>query len=260
MKIYLAIIIVSCTINIFAQKQDINKELLSAEYSVWMSQEDKEVSEIIFFKAQKLTENGLFEEAIKELDRIKNFSSLDSNEIFYKRSLNNFLLKNYDNAYNQMLEIPDSLRLHEKKYLMLWLFTLNELKKWEDCKQQLLAIDDTACLQKTEIEKLPVGIKYKSQVTARRLSGFFPGTGQFYAGYPLKGSASILLHSSFCFIAVESVLSGMYITGVVYGLYPILRFYAGGKSNSYRLAEQHNNKQVLKIKKKYLEKIRLIDK
>jgi hypothetical protein len=260
MKISLAIIIVSFTVNTFAQKQSISKELLSTEFSIWNSRDKKEVSGLIFSKARKLTENGLFEDALRELDRIKDLSFIDSNEVFYQRSVNNFMLKDFDHAYDLMLEIPDSLRKHEKKYLLLWLFILNESKRWEECKQLLLAHFDTSATLKAEIEKLPVQLKYRSPLKARRLSGFFPGLGQYYAGYPLKGSSSILLHAAFGFITVESVLSKLYITGLVYGLYPEFRFYFGGKQNSYRLADKKNSKLDEKTKKMYLEKIRLLDK
>lgn len=259
MKIFLTIIIASCFLNTFAQKeQDINKELLSIEYSIWNTQDKKEVSDLIILKAQKLTDNGSFEEAINELNRIEDLSSVDTNELLYKKSLNNFMLGYYDNAYNLMLDMPDSLRLHENKYLTLWLFTLNEMKKWDECKLLLLANIDTTAIQKSEIEKLPIEIKYKSPLKAKHLSGFFPGIGQYYAGYPLKGTASILLHASFCLVAIESIISGMYITSIIYGLNPVVRLYLGGKQNSYRLADAKNNKQILKIQKKYLTDIQLL--
>jgi hypothetical protein len=235
-----------------------NKELLSIEYSIWNTHDNKEVSNLILMKAQKLTDNGFFNEAINELNRIKDRSSIDTNELFYKISLNNFMLGDYNNAYNKMLDIPDSLRLHEKDYLTLWLFILNEMNKWNECKQLMLTIADTSSVRRPETEELPVGIKYKSPIKAKHLSGFFPGMGQFYTGYPLKGTSSIVLHAAFCLITVESILSGMYITGIVYGLYPVARLYLGGKHNSYNLAEAKNSKQVLRLKKQYQSNIQLL--
>ncbi len=88
-----------------------------------------------------------------------------------------------------------------------------------------------------------------------RLSGYFPGLGQYYAGYPAKGTTSILLHATFGLVLVESIISGLYVTSVVYGLNPILRFYIGGKQNGYHLSENHNNKQTSKLKTKYLKNI-----
>lgn len=258
MKIFLTTIIISCFLNSFAQKdKKINEALLATEYSIWNAQDNKEVSDFILLKAETLTDNGFFKEAIDELNRITDLSLVDSNELSYKKSLNNFMLKDFNNAYNIILDIPDSVRLHDKKYLTLWLFILNELNKWSECKQLLLKITDTSGTQKSVIEKLPVGINYKSPFKAKHLSGFFPGIGQYYAGYPLKGTASILLHASFGLIAVESVISGMYVAGVVFGLNPVMRLYLGGKQNSYRLAEANNDKHILKIKNIYLKNIQI---
>jgi TM2 domain-containing membrane protein YozV len=258
MKIFLTIIISSCILNAFAQKgQDINKELLSIEYSIWNTQDKKDVSNLIITKAQMLTENGFFNEAIIELDRIKDFSSIDTNQLFYKKSFNNFMIGDYNNAYNQMLDISDSIRLHEKDYLTLWLFILNEIDRWDECKQLMLSIDTTGLLN-PKINELPVEINYKSPIKAKHFSGFFPGIGQFYTGYPAKGITSILLHAAFCLVTIESIISGMYITGIVYGLSPVIRLYMGGKQSSYRFAEENNNKQILEIKKKYLNTIQLL--
>jgi TM2 domain-containing membrane protein YozV len=256
MKIFLTTIIISCFLNSFAQQnQSINEALLATEYSIWNSQDAKEVSDLILLKAKKLSDNGFFKESIDELNRITDFSLVDSNELSYKKSFNNFMLRDFNNAYNIILDIPDSVKLHDKNYLTLWLFILNELNKWSECKKLLLSITDTSGSQKSEIEKLPIGINYKSPSKAKHLSGFFPGAGQFYTGYPLKGAASILLHASFGLIAVESVISGLYVTGVVFGLNPVLRLYLGGKQNSYRLAEANNIKQIQKIKNMYLKNI-----
>ncbi len=259
MKIFLTIIIVSFILSAFAQgKSNLGKDLLAIEFSIWNSQDKKEVSEMIVLKAEKLTQQGSFYDANNELNRIKDCTYIDTNKLLYKKSLNHFMLGNYEDTYNLLQEIPDSLRLLNKEYITLWLFTLNELKQWDKCKQILKTIIDTTAFQKEELEKLPIGIKYKSPLKAMHLSGLFPGLGQYYAGYPTKGTTSILLHATFGFVLVESIISGLYVTSVIYGLNPILRFYVGGKQNGYHLTEDYNNKQISQLKNKYLRNINLL--
>ncbi|PKP22685.1 MAG: hypothetical protein CVU05_02920 [Bacteroidetes bacterium HGW-Bacteroidetes-21] len=259
MKIFLTITILSCILRVNAQNDNtLNGELLALEFAVWNSSDSREMSSLIMQKAEKLTENGQFSAALNELNRIQDKRSTDSNQLVYMKALNEFLLGDFDNAYNLLLDIPDSARNHEIEYQILWLFTLNELERWSDCRQILLNLSDSMILLKPDIEALPTRIDYTSPIKARRLSTFFPGIGQMYAGSSAKGITSIMLHAAFVFVLVEGVVTGFYVAGAVYGLMPIFRFYIGGRQNSYTLAKDRNSDMSKVLKDRYMELILLV--
>ncbi len=260
MKIFLIIICpILFTINSIAQQSIIvdkeNKQLLFLEYSIWKTQDTTLKVKLIFKKASLLKNTSRYNEACDELERIKHNYSFNQNEVNYQLALNHFLSYKYDKAYNDLLDIPDTLRYSDKNIKLLWLLILVGKHEWDNCKKYLLMFSDTTQLTINNINKLPTYIKYKSPVKASRMSSYLPGLGQIYAGYPLKGIISFSLNAGFVFLATEEYINKYFISGTVFGAYPFLRFYIGGRQLSYKLAIKHNETKENKLKERYVEVI-----
>jgi len=85
-----------------------------------------------------------------------------------------------------------------------------EMEMFSECRDELMKYAAADSILSGRIQALPLQIRQKSPQQAQRLSARFPGFGQVYAGYPLQGVVSFLLHAGSLFLtwkAFESVLS-----------------------------------------------------
>jgi len=254
MKIFLTIITAGFIINLYSQPStDYKMDLLSIEFSVMSSNDRSNIQELIIQKSEILKDNGLFSDALDELNRIDTSLYKNTTELCYLKSLNFFLMKDYTQCYNSLLEIFDSTRTGINKYTVLWLFTLNEMGRWDECKKTLLEVCETNSTDYQVINNLPVLIPSKSPLKAIKLSGYFPGLGQIYSGYPFRGITSLVLISAFTSVAVIGIMSGLYVTSVVWGLLPVIKLYLGGRQFSYKLANKKNEENTNLLKQEYLK-------
>ncbi|MFW5886186.1 MAG: hypothetical protein ACOCUL_00375 [Bacteroidota bacterium] len=180
-------------------------------------------------KAVLLKSNHQYERAIKELERITSTGNIDPNDLAYEFAINNFLLHDYNNAYNNLIKITSNQKNHQE-YFLLRLLTLNELGEWEQCKKEMLEKADPSMIYL--IQQLPVTIDYKYPGKAFRLSSIVPGLGQLYAGYPLEAITSFSIHTALSYLIFYEFITGGFVFGTIYGFYPLVRFYQGGKKLS----------------------------
>lgn len=111
-------------------------------------------------------------------------------------------------------------------------------------------------ISEEEIVSLQTTVKYKSPGTALKLSSYLPGLGEIYAGNIGKGLTSFIIHAGLIWFAYEQYVAAFYITGTFAGVYPLYRFYNGGRNLSYKLALQYNEAQDWKLRKQYQTIIR----
>jgi hypothetical protein len=85
--------------------------------------------------------------------------------------------------------------------------------------------------------------KLKNSEKAIRMSTFFPGLGQCYAGYYGEGISSFLVISASAGAMVLGIIYQYYFTSILTGNLLIGKFYQGGIKRSEFLAEKHNYKK-----------------
>jgi hypothetical protein len=254
MKYLITILLALVIVQTKASPPDsLSAKLLQQEMIYWNAHTDSVRLCALLIKARLNREAGLYTNALSELNRAQEISANrnEGTEIEYQKMITYFLLSRYDVCAEMAFDSSD-IKIHYNEYLIMKLYSLNEMEKWGECKSLLLLhCNKNDTLRANEIEKLPVSYKYKSPQKAKKLSAFLPGLGETYAGYPLKGLISLILNGGFLFFAGYNYYAAYYISGSVLGIFPFLRFYSGGKKLSLILANKHNEKLSDGIKDKY---------
>jgi len=227
---------------------------LDIEYSIYNSQNQDSINNYLFQKARLLKKARCFKWAGKELERIIPSPAILT-ELLYEKALISLLLKDFNNSYNLLLEIPDSIRLNSKPTLYLWLTTLAQLHRWQECKSLISQLSNNGKVGTFNIKELPISSIYKSPEKASMLSACFPGLGEFYAGDIKRGITSMLINATLLGFTIQLYSTGFYITGTFAGIGLFYRFYSGGKTLSYDLALRHNESQNYLITNQYLKVI-----
>jgi hypothetical protein len=255
----LIIVISCCMVSSYAQpatdSTGLMHKLLLIEHRIWLAGHKDTCNMLLFEKARLLKQAHMLEWSYRELCRIEVNSKI-SNELFYEKALNSFLRGDFGGSYNQLSNIPDSVRMGSKPCLFLWMLTLTELNKWEECKSIMSEMALSGKIKEDELTVLPTMVKYKSPEKAHRLSSYLPGLGQIYTGNWGKGVASLVIHAGLLWFTYQQYATSYYITGTFAGVYPIFRFYPGGKNLSYNLAVQYNETHEWKTRQQYQKVIR----
>lgn len=170
----------------------------------------------------------------------------------YEVILQSFNKKDYSRAYRILLELPDSMKYNDHQLLSVWLQSMAAMGFWEECRDNMLSMTDSTKSIYNDIKELPIDVQEKSPSKAYNLSALFPGSGQVYARNGKKGIISLLLQSASIAITVAAATNELYLTGVVFGIYPFLRFYSGGKLNARMMAQQYNTNKENDLKNRYL--------
>ena len=258
MKYWSIIIFLSVSLLSSAQMTDsLQQKLLNKELTFWQAQNDSVRFYALLGKARADRNAGLYRNALKELSRADDYCKTGSekSELEYEKMINYFLSDRY--AECGATEI-DSNRAgeHYQEFVTMKLYALNEVGKWQECKDAILKLCPlTDSTRINEIKQLPVSYKYKKPERARHMSAILPGLGEVYAGYPFKGLTSLVVNAAFLAFGGYNFYYSYYVTGAVAGVFPFLRFYSGGKRLSAILADRHNNIEAAKLKVKYREKI-----
>ena len=258
MKFLIIILLILISLSTKAQyiaDTSITKKLLLLEFRFWEGTTDPIKLEALLNKADIYKALNLHEQALFELERAKKYC-IDQNAfsvLNFEKMLHYFLSDKYNDASDISISVNELEQIHKtKEYTTMKLFSLNESEKWGKCKQELLnkcSIDDST--NKIKIEQLPTIYNYVSPAYCSRLSSFIPGLGEIKAGYPVKGVTSLLINSGLLLFTGYNFYYGFYLTGIISGGLPLLKFYGGGKRLSERLAEEHNEKEKKKLKNKY---------
>ncbi len=157
----------------------------------------------------------------------------------------------YNGTYAALLKLPDSVIRNSVSLLRIRHLTLIALGRFEESKAAMLADAGKDSALALRVNALPTTYRQLSPAKAFRLGGYFPGLGQAFAGYPGKALISLLLQAGCAGICYLSYREGMYLSGTIYGFYPLIRFYRGGKINGQTLAEKKNRKREEALAEQY---------
>lgn len=136
-------------------------------------------------------------------------------------------------------ELPDSTVKY--KYFLLGVAYYSELNFNESRLAFKSAIPETEVIKRNQIDSMfnvVQHIKHPNPKTAKILSIFFPGAGQFYAGDVKNGINSLLLTGGFLFLGINTVINyGLFNSFV--SVFPwFQRYYMGGYHRAERIAEK----------------------
>ncbi len=135
--------------------------------------------------------------------------------------------------------------------VLLHVFVLNEQYKWTRAKEKLLKLNETSyssnevvfALNKKLIDSIydhKLIPKLKDPDKASKLSTFFPGAGQCYAGNYREGISSFLAITVSAGAMVVGIVYQYYFTSIFVGNLLIGKFYLGGVKRAEFLAEKYN--------------------
>lgn len=231
---------------------------LEYERICFRQQDGKVKAEALLRKGRCLKASGDYVQALHTFKRTDTLQLSDSLSYYlhYEAALCAYLASNSAEADFQLLQLH-SLSDSAWRDSCLLLQTLVDLEQehWAESKQHLLryaelhhlAIDTAKLIGDEKAFHL------KDPRKARRLSLFFPGLGQAYAGKPLRGVSSfVLVAGSAAFFGI-SVSQGYYVSGTFTGLGLFSRFYSGGARYAGRLAEAYNERKTTTYKKEVRE-------
>lgn len=190
-----------------------------------------------------------------------NIEYVNTNDTFniLEKARTLFTNKEYNKLYVYCLNIQGDAAKTNKEILILRWKSMVELQMFSECRKELAEYTFKQSELLKQVNELPESIIPKSPLKAHRLSSYCPGLGQIYAGYPLKGTISFLLNSACIFLGFKAIQNELYFNSILFGAYPLLKFYAGGKMHSYSLALKTNKKRLNVLKSQYLQVISSIE-
>ncbi|HMP99928.1 MAG TPA: hypothetical protein PKC24_09120, partial [Cyclobacteriaceae bacterium] len=167
--------------------------------------------------------------------------------LFYELSFNAFLAEKPDLAIGHIQEFNYNFEGSEfdDELLFLEILCLNKLKRWREAKEKYerYATVNDLNADVNQYEEI-LNHKFKNPKKAQNLSLVIPGSGQMYAGFPLKGLFSLTVQAGLVYFSVESFLNAYYLSGVFTGVALFYMFYNGGARYAAKLATQNNEKVV----------------
>lgn len=262
MRLFLTITACFWLVQIKAQAvlpDSVGERLLNAEYSFWQAQSDSERVQLLTQKAFIYRQKNNYAAAIREIERGVTFlqdSSLTTYQWKYEALMDYFLAHEFEKASMVLenFEAGQAGKINKRnEYFYLRWSVFNELGKWRQCKTEILPVFESSgdTLNAKNLRSLPENFTQKNSVKARRLSAFVPGAGAFYAGYPFKGTVSFIIDGGIVVLATYLAINELYITALVSGALPLLKFYTGNKRLAESLAYRRNLSNELKIKGNY---------
>jgi TM2 domain-containing membrane protein YozV len=163
-------------------------------------------------------------------------------------------------ALLELLSLPKTLPEPWKSRKHLYLGAAHfSIREFELARQDLLPLfgpDDSA--QKAEFEKLfrqAERVARKSPKTARLLSMFLPGAGQFYAGDIKNGLNSLLLNGLLGYWFVATGINYSFIDAGATVTPWLFRYYGGGIRRAGEILETKKEERLKKTFQKVLQTI-----
>lgn len=173
--------------------------------------------------------------------------------IQYELILTAYLANNFRqvDSYAKQFLINNTDSPYDIQMLLIQILALNELGEWNEAYKKAKVFEGLSQndVQTDSIYAFKEKFKLKKVEKAKMLSTFLPGTGQLYAGYPVKAATSVTLHGASLAFGVFSVLDGYYLSGFLTGAGLLQAFYFGGIKHSGSLAERRNKKKIAKKSK-----------
>jgi len=208
---------------------------LNLEYQIWQSDNDSVRSPLLYAKAELANQYNLTQEYRSALRRLPS-QEKDKPEVRYAIAKSCFFDSLYYDAFVELTSIEDSILISNFNMLSLWLFTNLENEHY-DYLQKLLG--ELYAQKKLTYEAIEPAPKLNPEVALKR-SKYLPGLGMFYCKKYFRGAVSLTLNLTFLGFGYHQFATNYYTSGLVFGVYPFMRFYNGGKVHSYELALNYN--------------------
>jgi hypothetical protein len=225
------------------------------EYDIFLSENNRARDSLIIVKSEYLKQHQQFESAYNELNRLSALNAQHP-KILYKKALNQFLLSDYEQAYNHMSMIHDSIKSQNHQYRYIWYLILAETYHFKKLKTLLLN-DSSFQSISDEIKNIPTTYDYKSPKKARKMSKFLPGLGLFYSGNITKGVIALGLPLACGYFGYTQIISNYYASTLAFSIYPMLKFYKGGQRLAYSETKKYNERKIKSLKNRYLKIIKM---
>lgn len=229
-----------------------NRANLAYERVYYSTKEDNLKSLALLKKAWSQKKNRQFQEAQKTLERLDIYTiTQDSIKglVQYELVLCSYLSEDYQQTdnYAKQFEVffqDDALALQSS---LIHIMALNKMGQWNEAAIIASKTKNrfSLSINTDSIYMFKEKFKLKKPEKAKMLSTFLPGTGQLYAGYPVKATTSVVLHTTSLGFGIFSVLDKYYLSGFLTGAGLLQAFYFGGIKHSGALAEKRNKKKVI---------------
>lgn len=231
----------------------------------------KTYQRVLFFGAEKYrdecqrqlaalhAENGDFEKSAFYCDLLYQSAGTDSlkfEALFSKTGM--LMLQNqYKKALLELLSLPQDLPEPWLSRKRLYLGAAHfGIREFDLARQDLLpffATGDKATLEQFEsLMRQAKHISRKSPKTARWLSTFLPGAGQFYAGDIRNGINSLLLNALLGYWFVSTGLSYTFLDAAATVCPWLFRYYGGGIRRAGEILEKKKEERLRKVFRKIL--------
>jgi hypothetical protein len=205
--------------------------------------------------AESLAETRRYNESIEVLNSINTAGLPDSLtfRVKYTAALYAYLNSEFSLAQNFLLQarylITDSLLIYQT--YLLEALSMHEQYRWAEARQLVLQLNSFVNrtenglrqAKETEINELYGSQSLphiRNKKKAVRMSTFFPGLGQTYAGYPAEGALSFCSIAATSAVALYGLLNQYYFTSFVLGNYIVGKFYQGGLARTEFLIDKRN--------------------
>lgn len=241
------ILISRSTMNAQSYQMD---SVLRLERNVMLSTSTTEKNASLWQKYYFYKKHSAFEEALATLNRL----SIDKNDslaqcnFYFQKALIQSTLGYFSAAIVNVNEYCAICRSLNDDQQSLRLLVLIENEDWNGFNQ--LVVNDS---MKVHLSK-PELIDAKKYV---RSSSYLPGLGLMKLGYYRKGFSSLGLCVGALGFTAYNVITGYYVTSLLSGFDPFLKFYKGGKRLTEATVEQENIKKANLMKQvgyQYIQK------
>lgn len=182
-------------------------------------------------------------------------------EVLFRKISCFLVLKNYNYAQIELLNLPDTLHTELQKRKVFYTAVINfATESFEASKSEFQNLIDSTNTEKRK--KLDDLFKQNEKVSklspkkAKTLSMIFPGLGQFYAGDVKNGMNSILLTAGIATWGVlAAVRSASPFDALISAIPWFQRYYTGGYTKAEAIAENQKKKRRAKIYNEILDTV-----
>ena len=209
-------------------------ELLDMEYRIWKTGADS-----VATRENLIFEKYLFQKQYKDYAAAyKTLKRLEENDtILYEKALMKFLQNDYNLCLFFLNSIDSITRRKNEKMQVLYLVTLIQKNYLTECGKEIIRTKE---MHPDSLPPEEPALKPVRKYVHR--SAVIPGSGLFFhKKYITRGVWSFTLNAASLACTAILITNGYYGFAGVFGIYPLTRFYEGGKKLTYNKAEQHNN-------------------
>lgn len=227
------------------------------ERSFFLSDDNLEKSSLLLKKSYCYKALGEYSEALEVLHRISRVKNDSLARLFtYEKVLLNYLLKDYQLAYNELLKSEVRYGAGTREQQVLKFLVLVGVEKVDEAKQFLVSHSSDFGLTKEEaVTFFDPKWKLKNPDKAYTLSLFLPGVGQMYAGHFFKGLISGGIQLGLVAFTAYHLWNGYFFTGGMTGAAFFYTFYLGGARYARQLAIQKNEELKEDVWVRFLSEI-----